>query len=63
VRDSVEWTEPPKNTIKVCAVIPAHNEAETIDKIIQETKKYAEKITVVDDGSNDDTAGITCEII
>lgn len=50
-----------KNKIKVCAVIPAHNEAETIGKIIQETKKYIEKIFVVDDGSTDDTAKVAEE--
>lgn len=43
---------------KVCAVIPAYNEAETIDKIIQETKKYIDTVFVVDNGSTDNTAEV-----
>lgn len=42
--------------MKVCAVIPAYNEAKTIGNIIQETKKYVDTVFVVDDGSTDNTA-------
>lgn len=35
-------------------VIPAHNEAKTISKVVKEAKKYA-KVIVVDDGSVDKT--------
>ncbi len=43
---------------KVCAVIPAFNEAKTIGKIIQETKNYVDAVFVVDDGSNDGTGEV-----
>lgn len=41
--------------MKVCIVIPAYNEENTISDIIDEAKKYSEDIIVVDDGSSDDT--------
>ncbi len=41
--------------MKTIAVIPAHNEAETIDTVITEVKKYVPEIVVVDDGSQDST--------
>ena len=40
---------------KVFAVIPAHNEDKHIHSIIKETKKYVDKVIVVDDGSKDKT--------
>jgi glycosyltransferase involved in cell wall biosynthesis len=47
--------------MKVCAVIPAYNEAATIGNIIQETKKYVDKVFIVDDASADNTAEIARE--
>lgn len=44
--------------MKVCAVIPACNEAKTLGKIIQETKRYVDTVFVVDDGSTDNTAEV-----
>jgi glycosyltransferase involved in cell wall biosynthesis len=44
--------------MKVCAVIPAYNEAATIGEVIRETKKYIDTIFVVDNGSTDNTAEI-----
>ncbi len=41
--------------MKVCIVIPAYNEENTISQIIDEAKKYSEDIVVVDDGSTDET--------
>ncbi|MBU7015212.1 MAG: glycosyltransferase family 2 protein [Theionarchaea archaeon] len=41
--------------MKTIAVIPAHNEAETIQKVVAEVKKYVHEIIVVDDGSTDST--------
>jgi glycosyltransferase involved in cell wall biosynthesis len=41
--------------MKVCIVIPAYNEEDTISEIIAEAKKYSEDIIVVDDGSKDAT--------
>ena len=42
----------------VVAVIPAHNEASTIEEVITTTRKYAADIIVVDDGSSDETLKI-----
>ena len=44
--------------MKVCAVIPAYNEAATIGGIIRETRKHIDTIFVVDNGSTDNTAEI-----
>ncbi|HEX75378.1 MAG TPA: glycosyltransferase family 2 protein [Dehalococcoidia bacterium] len=44
--------------MKVCAVIPAYNEAHTIGRIIQETRKYIDTVFVVDNGSSDNTAEV-----
>ncbi|MBI2651714.1 glycosyltransferase family 2 protein [Candidatus Woesearchaeota archaeon] len=40
---------------RIFAVIPAYNEEKYIGRIIKETKKYANNIIVVDDGSKDKT--------
>ncbi|MCD6557497.1 MAG: glycosyltransferase family 2 protein [Candidatus Aenigmarchaeota archaeon] len=42
----------------IIAVMPAYNEEKTIGRIIRETRKYVDKIIVVDDGSKDATAQI-----
>jgi glycosyltransferase involved in cell wall biosynthesis len=39
--------------MKVVAIIPAYNEEKTIGKIIRKTRKYVDKVIVVDDGSTD----------
>lgn len=39
-------------------VIPAHNEAATIADIVHRTRRQAEAVIVVDDGSSDDTAAL-----
>jgi glycosyltransferase involved in cell wall biosynthesis len=43
-------------TLKTAAVIPALNEDRSIAKVIVHARKYLERILVVDDGSQDDTA-------
>lgn len=43
---------------KIFAVIPAYNEAETIERVIKRTKTFVDEIIVVDDGSSDGTATI-----
>ena len=40
---------------KIFAIIPAYNEEKHIGKIVKETKKYVDKVIVVDDGSKDKT--------
>jgi len=50
-----------KNIIKkpyIIAGIPAYNEEKTIAKVIRYTKKYVDKIIVIDDGSQDMTGEI-----
>ena len=40
------------------AAMPAHNEDEHIAKVVLGAKKHADKVVVVDDGSEDMTAEI-----
>ena len=42
----------------IWAVIPAYNEQNSINIIIEKTKKYADIVVLVDDGSKDKTKGI-----
>jgi glycosyltransferase involved in cell wall biosynthesis len=44
--------------VKVCAIVPAYNEAASISEIIQETKKHVDLVIVVDDASIDNTAEV-----
>tara|TARA_Y100000310_G_scaffold149558_1_gene148916 strand:- start:3686 stop:4348 length:663 start_codon:yes stop_codon:yes gene_type:complete len=44
---------------KVFAIIPAYNEDKYIPKVIKETKKYVDRVIVVDDGSKDKTEEIS----
>jgi glycosyltransferase involved in cell wall biosynthesis len=41
--------------LKVVAVIPAYNEANHIQSIIKETRRYVDQVFVIDDGSTDGT--------
>jgi glycosyltransferase involved in cell wall biosynthesis len=45
--------------MKVIAVLPAYNEEKRIKNIIIKTKRYVDKIIVVDDGSKDKTTEIS----
>ncbi len=45
-------------TNKIWAVIPAYNEGKNIRNIIKKTKKYVDKVIVIDDGSKDNTSEI-----
>jgi len=42
----------------IWAVIPAYNEGKNIRNIVKKTKKYVDKVLVVDDGSKDNTSEI-----
>lgn len=44
--------------VKITAILPAYNEELCISSIILCSKKYADKVIVVDDGSTDNTAKI-----
>ncbi len=52
--------------MKICALIPAFNEARHIASVVEGTKAYVETVVVIDDGSQDGTsqlaqaAGATC---
>jgi len=52
--------------MKICALIPAFNEAPYIARIVEETREHIETVVVIDDGSVDGTAqlakaaGATC---
>lgn len=41
---------------KIVAVIPAFNEAKTIERVVKRTKPYVDAVIVIDDGSRDGTA-------
>jgi glycosyltransferase involved in cell wall biosynthesis len=47
--------------MKTVAVIPAYNAENTIGQIIENTKKYVDEVTIVNDGSKDDTPKIAKE--
>ncbi len=38
--------------------IPAYNEEKTIGDVVKRSLQYSDKVIVVDDGSNDDTANV-----
>lgn len=42
-------------SVKTFVVIPAYNEYQTVGRAIQEAKKFADEVIVVDDGSTDAT--------
>ena len=42
----------------IIAVIPAFNEATRVAGVIEDAKKYADRVVVVDDGSTDETASV-----
>ena len=42
----------------IIAVIPAFNEAKTIENVVKRTKPYVNEIIVIDDGSQDGTANL-----
>lgn len=46
---------------RVCAVVPAYNEATRVGGVVQRAKAYVEKVIVVDDGSDDDTTRVSQE--
>lgn len=46
----------------IVAAIPAFNEEKTIAKVVLQTRKYANKVIVCDDGSSDCTAEIAREL-
>ena len=44
--------------LRVCAVIPAYNEARHIAQVVAGVRRYLADVVVVDDGSKDDTADL-----
>lgn len=45
----------------ITAVIPAYNEEERIEKVLEETSEYVDEIIVIDDNSTDGTVGVAEE--
>lgn len=45
-----------RTDLSVLAIVPAYNEAGTISDVVTETRKYVDKVVVIDDASTDDTA-------
>ena len=43
---------------KVFAVIPAHNEEQTVERVVKDTLKHVDKVLVVDDASHDRTGAM-----
>lgn len=41
---------------EVLVAVPAYNEADTIGEVVSEVRQFADRVVVVDDGSDDDTA-------
>lgn len=50
-----------QDSLRVCALIPAYNAANTLARVIQSVKQYVETVIVVDDGSVDDTMRVAQE--
>jgi glycosyltransferase involved in cell wall biosynthesis len=46
---------------KVIAVVPAHNEARTVEEVVRTLRELVSEVVVVDDASNDGTANIAAE--
>ncbi len=46
-------------TKNIWAMIPAYNEGKNISDIIKKTKKYVDKVVVIDDGSTDNTREVS----
>ncbi len=44
--------------MRTLAVIPAYNESDTVGSVIDGAEEYVDRVVVVDDGSQDDTARI-----
>ncbi len=51
-----------KHKQRVLAIIPCLNEEETIASIVLKTKRYADEVLVIDDGSSDETGELAREI-
>lgn len=51
----------PDQTVSSVVAIPAYNEADTIESVVEETQQYVDELLVVDDGSTDDTAAIAAQ--
>jgi glycosyltransferase involved in cell wall biosynthesis len=48
--------------MRVCAVVPAYNEASRISAVVRGAKQYVDEVIVVDDGSHDATSDVAREV-
>jgi len=44
--------------VRTVAVLPAYNEADTVGRVVEQTREHVDEVVVVDDGSSDATAEI-----
>jgi len=51
-------TDTIEERVKTIVCIPAFNESKFVGDTVRESKSFVDEVVVVDDGSNDDTAGI-----
>jgi glycosyltransferase involved in cell wall biosynthesis len=54
----VRTRQPMSSEVRVCALIPAFNEAESIGSVIRGVRPQVETVILIDDGSSDATADI-----
>ncbi len=48
--------------MKICALIPVHNEEKNIQDVVKSVKQHIEDIVVINDGSDDGTASVLEEL-
>lgn len=47
--------------MRVCAVIPAYNSQATIGAVVAQTRRYTQRVVVINDGSTDQTGRLAAE--
>lgn len=55
---TMETAGSPDGAIEVVAAIPAYNEGDTIEAVVQGVQHHVDEVVVVDDGSADDTVAV-----
>jgi len=57
-KTQIDVEETGKATDSVVAIIPAYNENDSIEEVIQETKPYVDKVIIINDASRDATEAV-----